>query len=188
MIGRVLAALALGAFAMQARAQDVEARLADLRLATAVEVALATDADTRRLNVEVMAQDGVVVLSGEAGSGGDRTHAEEVARAVEGVREVIIRLEGESPPSDLLDAEDAEEQGGEEPASDTAPSEEPADAEEAEPADPEPPRSASTYHVVQAGDTLYNIARRYATTVEAIQRLNGLRSTEIALGQRLRVR
>ncbi len=41
-------------------------------------------------------------------------------------------------------------------------------------------------YVVQAGDTLYSIARRYGTTVEAIQRANGLVNPwYIAIGQEL---
>jgi len=42
-------------------------------------------------------------------------------------------------------------------------------------------------HVVKPGDTLYAIARRYGTTVRAIQQLNRLRGTHLSLGKRLRV-
>jgi LysM repeat protein len=42
-------------------------------------------------------------------------------------------------------------------------------------------------HVVRAGDTLFSLARQYATTVEAIQRADGLRDDRIAVGQRLLV-
>ena len=43
-------------------------------------------------------------------------------------------------------------------------------------------------YVVQAGDTLYSIARRYGTTVEALASLNGLGPSDpIAVGQTLRV-
>jgi LysM repeat protein len=46
---------------------------------------------------------------------------------------------------------------------------------------------ASTY-VVQAGDTLYAIARRYGTTAEALASLNGFGPSDpIAIGQTLRV-
>lgn len=53
-----------------------------------------------------------------------------------------------------------------------------------------PPRSAEAAeveHVVRAGDTLAALARRYGTTVEAIQRANGLSGTTIEVGQRLRI-
>ncbi len=59
------------------------------------------------------------------------------------------------------------------------------------PATPTPPPAADTqpvYHTVVKGDTLYSIARRYRTTVEAIKRLNGLDSNLIKPGQRLLVR
>ncbi|RPJ71761.1 MAG: LysM peptidoglycan-binding domain-containing protein, partial [Desulfobacteraceae bacterium] len=40
-------------------------------------------------------------------------------------------------------------------------------------------------HVVRRGDSLYNIAQRYNTSVQEIQRQNQLKGTEITLGQRL---
>ena len=40
-------------------------------------------------------------------------------------------------------------------------------------------------YTVQAGDSLYNIARQYDTLVESIMVLNGLKSTTIDVGQRL---
>jgi LysM repeat protein len=42
-----------------------------------------------------------------------------------------------------------------------------------------------TVIIVRRGDTLYSIARRYGTTVQAIMRTNGLRSSRIYVGQRL---
>ncbi|MCZ7570294.1 MAG: LysM peptidoglycan-binding domain-containing protein [Ardenticatenaceae bacterium] len=41
------------------------------------------------------------------------------------------------------------------------------------------------YYIVRRGDTLYGIARRFGTTVEAIMAANGLRSTTIYIGQSL---
>ena len=43
------------------------------------------------------------------------------------------------------------------------------------------------YYVVQRTDTLYRVARRYGTTVQAIMTANSLRSTVIRVGQRLLV-
>ncbi len=51
---------------------------------------------------------------------------------------------------------------------------------------PGPGEGMITY-VVQAGDTLWRIARRYGTTVEAIKRANGLTSDMILVGQVLRI-
>jgi membrane-bound lytic murein transglycosylase D len=51
-----------------------------------------------------------------------------------------------------------------------------------------PPDIVTDVHIVRSGDTLGAIARRYRTSVDAIVRLNGLRSrTLIYPGQRLRV-
>lgn len=49
--------------------------------------------------------------------------------------------------------------------------------------------AAAKYYTVRSGDTLGHIARRYGTSVSALCRLNGIRSTSIIrIGQRLRVR
>jgi membrane-bound lytic murein transglycosylase D len=42
-------------------------------------------------------------------------------------------------------------------------------------------------HRVQAGDSLDKLARRYGTTVSAIQQANRLRGTTIRVGQTLRI-
>lgn len=51
---------------------------------------------------------------------------------------------------------------------------------------PVPPVGSTTYTVV-GGDTLYSIAQRYGTTVEAIKAANGLSGTFIYIGQRLQI-
>ena len=43
-------------------------------------------------------------------------------------------------------------------------------------------------HVVQPGETLYSIARQHGVSVRALQRWSDLDSTDLAVGQRLRVR
>ncbi len=43
------------------------------------------------------------------------------------------------------------------------------------------------YHSVEKGDTLYNISKRYGTTVDSIIKLNNLTSNTIRIGQKLRV-
>lgn len=47
-----------------------------------------------------------------------------------------------------------------------------------------PGRSERT-HIVQSGDTLYNISRRYGITVEQLKRRNSLTSDLIRVGQQL---
>jgi LysM repeat protein len=51
---------------------------------------------------------------------------------------------------------------------------------------PPPPTTGRDY-VVQPGDTLWAIARRFGTTVEAIMATNNLATTTIFVGQRLRI-
>ena len=48
--------------------------------------------------------------------------------------------------------------------------------------------STYQYHKVRSGETLGTIASRYGTSVSQIQRINGLRSTKIYVGQRLKVK
>src|SRR5690606_41225056 len=48
--------------------------------------------------------------------------------------------------------------------------------------------SNSNTHRVEQGDTLYNISKRYETTVDEIKRLNKLSGNDISIGQILRVK
>ena len=165
----LLAALVLAA-ALPANAQTVSERLDDLRLATAVRLALVTDPITRPADVEVTARAGRVVLSGDAGDIPDVRRVAEVARDVPGVTSLsglgadrLLEVSDRGVPPVVIEA------GGDDG---------PADAPPAEP----------SVHIVVRGDTLFALARRYGTTVEAIERLNGLSSRSIRVGQRLRVR
>lgn len=45
------------------------------------------------------------------------------------------------------------------------------------------PSNNAIRYVVQSGDTLWLISRRYNTTVDAIKRLNGLSSDMLSIGQ-----
>jgi membrane-bound lytic murein transglycosylase D len=49
------------------------------------------------------------------------------------------------------------------------------------------PAGAVLTHEVKRGDSLWNIANRYGTTVDDIRRLNGLRSSTLVIGQELKV-
>lgn len=53
------------------------------------------------------------------------------------------------------------------------------------PSRPTPDTPPATIHTVASGETLFRIAQRYGTSVESIQRLNGLASDRIEIGQRL---
>src|SRR5690606_41664578 len=52
--------------------------------------------------------------------------------------------------------------------------------------DPRPNPSIRT-HTSQRGDTLYSLARRYNTSVDALRKLNNLKNSSLSTGQRLRV-
>lgn len=57
----------------------------------------------------------------------------------------------------------------------------------ATPVEPAAPVANSTTHTVVAGDSLWGIARKHGTTVEAIQTANGLTSTVIRVGETLTI-
>lgn len=49
------------------------------------------------------------------------------------------------------------------------------------------PGHVPAYHLVRRGDSLWNIARKYGTTVKAIQKINGLSGTRLYKGQKLKL-
>ncbi|WP_066455121.1 transglycosylase SLT domain-containing protein [Castellaniella caeni] len=60
----------------------------------------------------------------------------------------------------------------------------------AAPARPARPRTAQPSvrtHTIRKGDTLFSLARRYNTSVDALRKLNNLKNTSLSTGQRLRV-
>lgn len=156
-------ALLVALLAPTASGQVVQ-RIADLRLATAVRLALVDDVRTRPLDVTVVARDGAVAVTGDVPQTQRRT-VDEVARAVPGVRGVSGLGELTSVSGPVVTVSDR-------------------------PAEPsrQPAATGPLYHTVERGDTLFGLARRYDTTVGAILDLNGTRSTDIRIGQRLRVR
>lgn len=166
-------ALAVLLLAPAASAQ-VAARLADLRLETAVRLALVEDARTRALDVAVAARDGGVEVRGDVPSALAPLVAE-VARGVRGVRVVGGSAVPDRPaPSTDRAAPPLRVQ--------------PAAERPAAPVRPASTGDGPVYHTVERGDTLFSLARRYDTTVQTILDLNGQRSTDIQIGQRLRVR
>jgi len=54
-------------------------------------------------------------------------------------------------------------------------------------ATPSTPITASTTYTVVSGDSLWGIARKYSTSIEAIQSANGLTNTTIRIGQQLTI-
>ncbi|PAP75809.1 LysM peptidoglycan-binding domain-containing protein [Rubrivirga marina] len=169
------AVLVLLLLAPSASAQ-VAARLADLRLETAVRLALVDDARTRALDVAVAARDGGVEVRGDVPPTLQPLVAE-IARGVRGVRVVGGAAVPDRPaPSTDRAAAPLRVQPV------------PEVERSAAPVRPTSTDAGPTYHTVERGDTLFSLARRYDTTVQAILDLNGRDSTDIRIGQRLRVR
>lgn len=50
-----------------------------------------------------------------------------------------------------------------------------------------PAGSVSEYYIVKAGDTLWNIAKKYGISVDELKSLNNLTSNALTIGQRLKV-
>ena len=157
-------ALALLLFASAPAGAQVADRLDDLRLATAVRLALVADARTRPLDIEVEARGGAVRVAGAEGE----PAVAEVARRVAGVRSL------NGPPADGPGLAPVAVERRPAPADD-------AGGVEAE-------AGGAAFHTVRPGDTLFSLARRYGTTVEAVLRLNGRESSALRVGERLRVR
>ena len=56
------------------------------------------------------------------------------------------------------------------------------------PASPQPSSpSTPAVHVVRRGDSLWNIAQRYGSTIDAIKKANGLSGTNLSVGQKLTI-
>lgn len=54
---------------------------------------------------------------------------------------------------------------------------------------PDTPRAQeSDYHIINAGETLFAISRKYGISVDAIKEINGLSSNEISVGDTLRLK
>src|SRR5690606_33315272 len=49
------------------------------------------------------------------------------------------------------------------------------------------PKPSIRTHTIRRGDTLYSLARRYNTSVDALRKLNNLKGSSLSTGQRLRV-
>ncbi len=49
-------------------------------------------------------------------------------------------------------------------------------------------QQSSVFHVVQPKETLYSISRKFSTTIASLKELNNLKSNDLSIGQRLRVK
>lgn len=89
MIGGLVAAIALGC----ATTRTVGTQIDDATITTRVKAQLTDDEVVQARDVDVDTLDGVVTLGGRVASEEERARAEEVARSVDGVRDVQNLLE-----------------------------------------------------------------------------------------------
>lgn len=162
---------------------SVEERVEDAMLETRVLLALAQDEHVRDYSFDVQARSGTVYVRGDVASHFHAERVEAVAQEVDGVSAVVNEIVSEeAPPSPAAaDTQQTDEEflAGENTSTQEAPAEEPAE-EASEP--------AQTFHTVRSGESLWTIARRYDTSVDALRRLNNMQSDGLRPGQRLRVR
>ena len=70
----------------------------DATLTTNVKTQLAADATLAKSTINVETKDGVVTLTGTANSDADKSKAEQIAKAVNGVKSVVNNLTVKPPP------------------------------------------------------------------------------------------
>lgn len=143
--------------------RTVAEKLADARVRTSVKQALMRESGLRVFPFRPTVTDGHLILRGDVNTPDQYRRAERIADQVEGVTGVTNQLTmgGRPVTEDRLAERDS------------------AGTDDAD---------ASVYHTVRRGETLWDIAREYRTSIEQIRRLNDLRSNALSPGQRIRVR
>lgn len=143
--------------------RTVSQQLADATVEARTKRALARERPLRVFNFRLEAMDGHVTIHGDVNTREQYQHAERVARSVEGVESVTNELTVGGQP--VGEAEESESPSGTE--SSTEPD--------------------AVYHTVRNGDTLWEIAQEYGTSIQRIRNLNDV-SSGLHPGQRIRVR
>ena len=89
----VLTAALCAAFAQAALAEDAGKAIKDSVVTTKVKAELASDSDTKSRHISVKTKDGIVALTGTVNSKAEKDKAEQDARTVKGVKDVINKLD-----------------------------------------------------------------------------------------------
>jgi hyperosmotically inducible protein len=89
----ILTAVLCGAFAQAALAEDAEKAVSDSYVTTKVKAELAADSDTKSRHISVKTKSGIVALTGTVNSKAEKDKAEQDARTVKGVKDVINKLD-----------------------------------------------------------------------------------------------
>ncbi len=145
----------------QADDRSVAEKIEDAGLETKAKRTLVKTSALRVFPFRLTVINGRLILRGDVNTADQYAMAERVVRQVEGIQEVINRLTmgGRAVTAERLASEEA---NGEE--------------------------TGAVYHTVKAGDTLWDIARQYRSSVQQIRDLNDFRSTNLRPGERIRVR
>lgn len=142
--------------------RPVSEQLDDARVQARVKQALAREDRLRVFNFRPQVVNGRVTLRGDVDTREQYDYAARVAQRLEGVDTLVneITVEGEPVSNDAEQASTA---------SSTSVSD-----------------GSAAYHTVQAGESLWSIAREYDTSVQRIQALNDI-SSSLQPGQRIRI-
>ena len=166
--------------------RSVAQRLEDASVAARVKLALADERQLRLFDFEPRVHEGTVTLEGEVSSVTQYTLAEQVARRVDGVRDVENALVAPGVDPEQMSPRDVTNRvPADEDTVDVARSSSSADTGASSPSSAS---SSATYHTVASGESLWEIARSNGTSIDALRRLNNLQGDRLRPGQRLRVR
>jgi LysM repeat protein len=164
------------ALASPSQAQSLGEALEEARLVSHIKITLAQDDELRAFTFEPTVDGGVVIVRGTVQTSAQKGRIDELVSALGGVERVVNEVQVTAGPRAEVSELPTVESEPEAPA-------------EAEEPDPEPePEPQEVYHTVRRGDSLIAIARRYGVTVSQIRQLNGIRGSNIRIGQRLRVK
>src|SRR5579872_176435 len=82
-----------GAFAQAALAEDAGKAVKDSVVTTKVKAELTADSETKSRHISVKTKDGIVALTGTVNSKAEKDKAEQDARLVKGVKDVINKID-----------------------------------------------------------------------------------------------
>jgi len=88
-----LAAALCAGFAQATLAEDAGLAVKDSVVTTKVKAELAKDSEMKSRHISVKTKDGIVALTGKVGSKAEKDKAEQDARLVKGVKDVINKID-----------------------------------------------------------------------------------------------
>lgn len=141
--------------------RNVAQRLQAASLEAQIKQALVRQKQLRIFDFGADVTETHLTLRGDVNTRDQRTLAERIARRIEGIETVDNAVTvGGVPVEQLRGSEETETASAE----------------------------SKVYHTVEAGETLWDIARQYNASVSQIKRFNGIEAGAIHPGERLRIR